>query len=75
MGFELKEIDITFKPDLLISKGIRALPVVEVGKAHWIGNATSKRLADFIRSSEVSAERSSMVKLVKWGEMTVFFNL
>jgi glutaredoxin len=53
MGFELKEIDITFKPDLLISKGIRALPVVEVGKVQWIGNATSEQLADFIRSSEV----------------------
>jgi glutaredoxin len=51
MGFELKEIDVTFKPDVLIAKGIRALPVVEVGKAQWIGNATSEQLSSFIRSS------------------------
>jgi glutaredoxin len=51
MGFDLNEIDITFKPDLLISKGIRALPVVEVGATHWVGNATSEQLAIFIRSN------------------------
>jgi glutaredoxin len=50
MGFELNEIDITFKPDVMIAKGIRALPVVEVEKDHWVGNATSEQLANFIRS-------------------------
>lgn len=53
MGFELKEIDITFKPDLLIAKGIRALPVVEVGETKWVGNATSEQLATFITSNTV----------------------
>ena len=56
MDFDLKEIDITFKPDLLIAKGIRALPVVEVGKAHWIGNATSEQLANFIKNSSVQVQ-------------------
>jgi len=51
MGFELIEIDVTLRPDLLIPKGIRALPVVEVGEAHWVGNATSEQLAVFIRSN------------------------
>jgi glutaredoxin len=48
MGFELDETDVTLKPDLLIAKGIRALPVVEVGDARWVGNATSEQLAMFI---------------------------
>ena len=48
MGFQLDEIDVTFRPDLLIKKGIRALPVVEVGGTDWIGNATSEQLAAFI---------------------------
>ncbi len=51
MGFELDEINILLKPDLLIAKGIRALPVVEVGQTHLIGNATSDQLATFIKSN------------------------
>ena len=54
MGFEMNEIDVTFKPDLLIAKGIRALPVVEVEKAHWIGNATSEQLAEFIKHNSIN---------------------
>lgn len=53
MGFELNEIDVTLKPDLLIAKGIRALPVVEVREAHWVGNATSEQLATLIISNAV----------------------
>ena len=48
MAFELNEVDVTLKPDLLISKGIRALPVVEIGDARWVGNGTSEQLAQFI---------------------------
>ncbi len=48
MGFDLDEVDVTLKPDLLISKGIRALPVAELGGAHLVGNATSEQLAAFI---------------------------
>ena len=48
MGFALREVDITLKPDVLISKGIRALPVVEVGPTHLVGNATSDELARLI---------------------------
>ncbi len=51
MGFELSEMDITLKPDVLIAKGIRALPVVEVAEARWVGNATSEQLASFIASN------------------------
>jgi glutaredoxin len=54
MGFELREIDITLKPDVLIAKGIRALPVVEVADARWVGNATSDQLATFIAGNAVA---------------------
>jgi len=50
MGFRLKEIDVTFRPELLISKGIKALPVIEIGTVLRVGNATSEELAAFIAS-------------------------
>jgi glutaredoxin len=56
MGFELREVDITFKPDVLIAKGIRALPVVEVAEARWVGNATSEQLATFIASNAAAGQ-------------------
>lgn len=48
MSFEFREVDVTFKPELLISKGIRTLPVIEIGDAKWVGNGTSLQLAQFI---------------------------
>jgi len=48
MGFELTEIDVTLKPEILIKKGIRALPVIEVAEALRVGNGTSEEIADFI---------------------------
>ena len=48
MGFDLEEVDVTLKPDRLVAKGIRALPVVEVGGVLLVGNATSEQLAAFI---------------------------
>jgi glutaredoxin len=48
LGYELSEMDVTLRPSLLIAKGIYALPVIEIGEAHWIGNATSEQLASFI---------------------------
>jgi glutaredoxin len=54
MAFELREVDITFKPELLVSTGIRALPVVEIGEARWVGNGTSQQLAQFISEHAAS---------------------
>ncbi len=48
MGFRLREIDVTFKPDVVISRGIKALPVIEIGDRHRVGNGTSEELAAFI---------------------------
>lgn len=55
MGFDLKETDVTLKPDLLIRKGIQALPVIEVGDSRWVGNATSEQLASFIANSSLAS--------------------
>ncbi len=51
MGFSLKEIDVTLRPNVLIAKGIRTLPVVECGTCRLEGNATSERLASLIAGS------------------------
>jgi hypothetical protein len=45
---------VTLKPDLLVSKGIKALPVVEIGDTHRTGNATSEELAAFISTFHAS---------------------
>ncbi len=51
IGFTLVEQDVTLKPDTLIAKGIRALPVIEIGNARLVGNATSQQLAQFIAAN------------------------
>jgi glutaredoxin len=48
MEFTLERIDVTFKPQILVSKGISAVPVVEVGNQRLVGNATSEQLAELI---------------------------
>jgi glutaredoxin len=48
MDFDVTEVDVTLKPDLLIAKGIRAVPVVEVGERRLAGNATSGQLAELV---------------------------
>ncbi len=54
MGFQLKEVDVTFRPELLVSKGIRALPVTEVGDRMFVGNATSEQLVYLIAGSDAA---------------------
>ena len=48
MDFTLKKIDVTLKPQMLVSKGIRSVPVVEVGDKRLVGNLTTAQLAEFI---------------------------
>jgi glutaredoxin len=48
VGFEIEKIDVTLRPDLLASKGIRAVPVIEVGERRMEGNATSEQLSELI---------------------------
>jgi glutaredoxin len=48
MHFVLRKIDVTLRPQVLASKGIRSVPVVEVGGNRLVGNATTEQLAEFI---------------------------
>ena len=52
MDFALTSIDLTLKPKLAENKGIRSVPVVEVGKDRLVGNATTEQLAQLILSAQ-----------------------
>ena len=48
MPFTLNVIDVTLTPQTLMRKGIRSVPVVEVGDDHLVGNSTTEQLAALI---------------------------
>jgi len=54
MEFTLTNIDLTFKPQVAASKGIRSVPVVEVGEGRLVGNATTEQLAQLIAGSQTA---------------------
>jgi glutaredoxin len=54
MDFTLTTIDLTLKPQLSASKGIRSVPVVEIGNDRLIGNATTEQLARLIGCAQAS---------------------
>jgi glutaredoxin len=49
--FELEEIDVTFRPEIIRSKGLRSVPVLESNGQLLVGNATSKQIADFLTAA------------------------
>ena len=49
--FDVQEIDVTFRPEIIREKGIRSVPVIEVNGRTLVGNATTAQLADFLRAS------------------------
>lgn len=54
MDFTLMKIDLSFKPQLAASKGIRSVPVVEVGKERLTGNATTEQLSRLISGAQTA---------------------
>lgn len=48
MGFTLKTFDVTLNPRMLLTKGIRSVPVVEVSDHRLVGNSTTEQLAGLI---------------------------
>ncbi len=52
MGFDLEYVDVTVRPAILASKGIKSVPVVEVGERRIVGNATSEQLARLISEQQ-----------------------
>jgi glutaredoxin len=55
LGFQLREIDVTFRLDLVLSKGLKAVPVVEANGRCKTGNATSVELLAFLTDAIKSA--------------------
>jgi glutaredoxin len=49
--FELEEIDVTFRPQIIREKGLRSVPVVEAGGQRVVGNATSAQLAALLATA------------------------
>lgn len=47
-SFQLREIDVTFRPDIVRAKGLRSVPVIEANGQVLVGNATSARIAEFL---------------------------
>lgn len=54
-SFELEEIDVTFRPQIVREKGLRSVPVVEVEGHRLVGNATSAQLASLLASASQQA--------------------
>ena len=52
MDFTLTKTDLTLKPQVAASKGIRSVPVVEVGGERLTGNATTEQLAQLIAGAQ-----------------------
>jgi glutaredoxin len=48
MDFTLTKVDLTLRPQLAATNGIRSVPVVEVDTHRLIGNVTTKQLAQLI---------------------------
>jgi hypothetical protein len=67
MGFELEIVDVSLRPDVLISKGVMSVPVVEVGQGRLVGNATSQQLAQLIEQHALAHAVSSSQSLVHPG--------
>jgi glutaredoxin len=49
--FELEEIDVTFRPDIIRAKGLRSVPALEANGRLLVGNATSAQIAEFLRTA------------------------
>lgn len=63
MGFELEIVDVSLRPDVLISKGVMSVPMVEVGQGRLVGNATSQQLAQLIEQNALAHAASSSQSL------------
>ena len=50
-GFDIREIDVTFRPELIRSKGLRSVPVLEANGRLLVGNTTSAQIAEFLETA------------------------
>ncbi|NOZ75757.1 MAG: hypothetical protein GXO90_10390 [FCB group bacterium] len=59
MSFELDEVDVTFKPQIVLQKGLRSVPVIEAGNRFLAGNATSAQLVAFLTEAAQASESTT----------------
>lgn len=53
-AFEVREIDITFRPEIVRAKRLRSVPVLEANGQLLVGNATSAQMAAFLENARQS---------------------
>jgi len=46
--FEVQEIDVTFRPEIIRAKGLRSVPVLEANGRVLVGNATTAQIVGFL---------------------------
>ena len=49
--FDVREIDVTFRPEIIRAKGLRSVPVLEANGQFLVGNATSAQIAEFLKNA------------------------
>jgi glutaredoxin len=49
--FDVHEVDVTFRPGLVRSKGLSSVPVLEANGRFLVGNATSAQIAEFLSTA------------------------
>jgi glutaredoxin len=49
--FEVEEVDVTFRPEIVRAKGLRSVPVLEANGRLLVGNATSAQIAEFLKAA------------------------
>ena len=59
LDFEFDEVDVTFRPNLIRSKGFRSVPVLEADGRFLVGNATTADLAAFLTEDRGEASQAS----------------
>ena len=53
--FEIRQVDVTFRPEIIRAKGLRSVPVLEVNGQFLVGNATSVQIVNFLQSAATAA--------------------
>jgi glutaredoxin len=49
--FDVEEVDVTFRPEIVRAKGLRSVPALEANGRLLVGNATSAQIVEFLRTS------------------------
>ena len=49
--FDVQEVDVTFRPEVIRAKGLRSVPVLEANGRLLVGNATTAQIAEFLKGA------------------------